>query len=661
MVKFANGVRGMNMEQRSAGAKYLTILFGVLLLLGLYLSSLYNYLLFHSLAELFSIVITFGIFVIAWNSRRIADNDCLLFIGIAYLFIGGLDTLHTLGYSGMSIFPEYDTNLPTQLWIVARYSQSLSLLLAPLFLRRRLRVNLTIIICALIFFLSAISIFHWQIFPACFVEGIGLTPFKKISEYIISAILLISIPLFYRERSKFDASVLRLLIASIIVTIFSELMFTLYIHAYGLPNLIGHFLKIVSFYLIYLAIIKTVLVKPYNLLFRELRKSEDLLRMERDRAQKYLDDAGVMFLVLDTDQKITLINEKGCEILGCVQKDIIGKNWFESFVPEKIRDEAKATFRELMSGNVESVEYYENSVLTVNGDEKIIAWHNAVLRDQEGKIIGTLSSGDDITEHIEEQARRQVEQEFERQRILGMRSDRLRSLGEMAAGIAHELNQPLQGVRGLAEHLMISIDRGWELTEEKIRERANLVVQQADRMTHIIDHIRVFARESGKPETRSVQVNNVIKSSIGLLGAQFRSRGLQLESHLEEDLPMISANPFSLEEVIINLLINARDATEENLNSGSQTNPRVILDTFLKEVDSKKYVKIRVADNGVGIPEDILDKVFDPFFTTKGPDKGTGLGLSISKSIIEQFGGTIDIQSTDGEGTTVIISLLAIA
>jgi PAS domain S-box-containing protein len=503
------------------------------------------------------------------------------------------------------------------------------------------------------------SIFYWKIFPVCFVEGAGLTTFKKISEYIISAILLISIPIFYRERSKFDTNVLRLLIASIIVTIFSELMFTLYIHAYGLPNLIGHFLKIVSFYLIYLAIIKTGLENPYSLLFRELKESEELLRRERNRAQKYLDDAGVMFLVLDTDQRVTLINEKGCEILGCEQKNIIGKNWFENYIPERIRDEARKTFRELMAGNIKSVEYYENPVLTTSGDEKVIAWHNTVLRDQDGEIIGTLSSGDDITEHIEEQARRQAEQEFEKQRILGLRSDRLRSLGEMAAGIAHELNQPLQGVRGLAEHLMISIDRGWELTAEKIRERANLVVQQADRMTHIVDHIRIFAREAGKPETRPVQVNNVIKSSIGLLGAQFRSRGIQLETDLAENLPMISANPFSLEEVVINLLVNARDAAEENI--GSSLDPRVALHTFFEEVDGEKFVKVQVMDNGTGIPEHILDKVFDPFFTTKGPDRGTGLGLSISRSIVEQFGGKINIQSTDGKGTTVTISLPVIS
>jgi signal transduction histidine kinase len=176
-------------------------------------------------------------------------------------------------------------------------------------------------------------------------------------------------------------------------------------------------------------------------------------------------------------------------------------------------------------------------------------------------------------------------------------------------------------------------------------------------MTHIVDHIRVFAREAGKPETRPVHINNVIKSSTGLLNAQFRSHGIQLETDLAENLPMVSANPFSLEEVIINLLVNARDATEENLNAGSLSNPRVALHTFLEEADGEKYVKIQVVDNGIGIPEHMLDKVFDPFFTTKGPDKGTGLGLSISRSIIEQFGGKINIQSTDGEGTTVIISL----
>jgi hypothetical protein len=123
------------MAERSAVlTKGTFILAGALVLLGLYLTSLYNYLLFHSLAEVFAIVVACGVFMVAWNSRRFLDNNYLLFIGIAYLFVAGLDLLHTLAYKGMGVFPDYDANLPTQLWIASRYIQSFSLLIAPLFL-----------------------------------------------------------------------------------------------------------------------------------------------------------------------------------------------------------------------------------------------------------------------------------------------------------------------------------------------------------------------------------------------------------------------------------------------------------------------------------------------------------------------------------------------
>lgn len=259
---------------------------------------------------------------------------------------------------------------------------------------------------------------------------------------------------------------------------------------------------------------------------------------------------------------------------------------------------------------------------------------------------------------LAEEARRAVERELEEQRVLSLHADRLRSLGEMATGIAHELNQPLMGVRGLAEHILIGMERGWELTEEKLRERLTLIVEQADRMSHIIEHIRMFAREAGKPELYPVQVNDVVKSAMDMLGAQFRSRGLKLECDLTEELPRISANPFSLEEVVINLIVNARDAVEERMEAGSTSAPpQVLLHTLLEQESQEQLVKIEVIDWGVGIPQDILSKVFDPFFTTKEPDRGTGLGLSISKSIVEQFGGTIQIQSKSGQGTTVILSL----
>ena len=258
--------------------KYAYFLTGVLVFLGIYLTSHYNYPLFHSLAEIFSIVIACGIFMIAWNSRGFLENNYLLFIGIAYLFVGGLDLIHTLAYKGMGVFHGYETNLPTQLWIAARYMESLSLFLAPLFFGRKLKANLIFLGYTLVTSILLLFIFYWNIFPVCFVEGVGLTPFKKISEYIISLILLGSIVLLLKNRKEFERNVLQWVVWSIIVTIVSELAFTFYIDAYGFSNLIGHFFKILSFYFIYKAIIETGLTHPYNLLFRNLKKSEETLR-----------------------------------------------------------------------------------------------------------------------------------------------------------------------------------------------------------------------------------------------------------------------------------------------------------------------------------------------------------------------------------------------
>ncbi|RLF92898.1 hypothetical protein DRN45_06485, partial [Thermococci archaeon] len=128
------------------------------------------------------------------------------------------------------------------------------------------------------------------------------------------------------------------------------------------------------------------------------KRAEEVLKEERDRAQKYLDVAGVMIIVVGADQKVTLINKRGCEILGYKEKEIIGKNWTDNFVPERNRDEVKTVLKKLFAGEIEPVEYNENVILTKSGKERIIAWHNSVLKDEAGNIIGILSSGEDITE-----------------------------------------------------------------------------------------------------------------------------------------------------------------------------------------------------------------------------------------------------------------------
>jgi hypothetical protein len=246
----------MKIKMNHIKKHFWSLLLGISVLFGLWVATLYNYLLFHSIAEIFSIVVACGIFLLAWNSRSLVKNSYILFIGIAYLFVAGLDMIHTLAYEGMGVFHGYEANLSTQLWISARYFESISLFVASFLIKRSLKARPVFIGYTTFTILILASIFYWRIFPVCFVEGTGLTLFKKVSEYIICFILFTAVVTLLRKRTEFEPGILRLLVASITVTIASELAFTLYVDVTGFFNLIGHYLKIISFYLIYKAIIE---------------------------------------------------------------------------------------------------------------------------------------------------------------------------------------------------------------------------------------------------------------------------------------------------------------------------------------------------------------------------------------------------------------------
>ena len=259
---------------------------GVILLIiviaALYGCSVYDYLLFHVLAELFSIIVAFAIFIVAWNTRRVIENYYLLFLGIAYLFVGGLDLMHTLSYEGMGVLKEYGPNVPTQLWISARYTESLSLLIAAFFLKKKFRPDRALIFFSVVTILMLGAIFTGK-FPDCFIEGTGLTAFKKTSEYIISLIFIAAIAPLYKNRREFDRPVFLAITASLLFSVAAELAFTFYIDVYGLSNLIGHLFKLISFFLIYKALIETGLARPYDLLFRDLSRREADLRISEEK------------------------------------------------------------------------------------------------------------------------------------------------------------------------------------------------------------------------------------------------------------------------------------------------------------------------------------------------------------------------------------------
>ncbi|MGP8282818.1 MAG: MASE3 domain-containing protein, partial [Desulfomonilaceae bacterium] len=249
-------------EASSKTEIYRDIVIGVATLVALYVARMDSYLLFHSLAELFSIAVVGGLFAVTWASRYVLKNNYLLLLGISYLFVAGFDLLHTLAYEGMGVFPQYGPNLSPQLWICARSIESGSLLIAPFFLKRRLPTGILFLVLTALSALLLGSIFYWKNFPVCFIEGVGLTRFKIISEYAICAILAVALALLLKHGDSFDKRVLKLVALSIIVTIGQELMFSLYAEMYDFYNFIGHYLKIVSFVLLYKAIVETGVTKP---------------------------------------------------------------------------------------------------------------------------------------------------------------------------------------------------------------------------------------------------------------------------------------------------------------------------------------------------------------------------------------------------------------
>jgi len=248
--------------------------------------SRYHYLLFHTVVELFTICVALSVVMIVVNSQRYVKNSFFTFLGISYGFAAIFDFAHTLAYSGMQIFPEYGTDLAPQMWLIARYLEAGAMVAAFLFIKRHVRTDWLVGCYAVLSLLLLLSVFQWRVFPASFIDGQGLTPFKIWSEYILVATMLLSVYLLRTNRSEFHPDVLRLLLGTYLLTIGTELSFTFYVDMYGFSNLIGHLFKGVAYYCLYRAVIQNSLREPYKTLFFEIDQTNHALSQEINERKK---------------------------------------------------------------------------------------------------------------------------------------------------------------------------------------------------------------------------------------------------------------------------------------------------------------------------------------------------------------------------------------
>lgn len=364
-----------------------------------YLTSFHSYLLFHSLSEVFSIVIAFGIFAVAWNARRFMQNDYLLFIGISFFFVALIDLAHALSYDGMNIFKESGANLAAQLWVAARYMQSASLVAAVYFLNKKLYPHVTFGIYGIVTFLLLMSVFYLKIFPVAYVDGSGLTTFKVASEYVGASLQFLAAYLLYRNSRYFEKPVSVMIVAAVCLSAASSILFSLYTHVYDAVNLAGHIFKMISFYLFYLAIIRTALVTPYKMLFRRLDRQHKFKTAVMNTINAYV-------VALDPSGRIIMLNNACEKATGYRTDDVRDAYLWDLLASAEDAAGVRSEFECL--AHVSDLKPGEKCWISKDGEKMIVSLTHTVLRDHKGRPEFVITTGMDITD------KKRAEQEREK-------------------------------------------------------------------------------------------------------------------------------------------------------------------------------------------------------------------------------------------------------
>lgn len=292
-------------------------------LLLLYFVSLFNFALFHILIELLNIVVAFGIFIVAWNSRDFHGNDFLMWIGIAFLFVGCIDLLQLISQPEFSILKEYGANLPQQLRTAGRYLESLSLLIALGAAGRKIATRSVFLGYLVIFLLILFSIFYWNIFPTTFNFGSGPTLFKTVSDYVIVAIFLVSLVILVKKRDKVNYEFANFLLLAIIFEIFCVLILTPYTGVYSGANMLGHSSRFIAFFFLYKAVIESGLMKPYALLLKDLIKKEQLLQESETKYRSVADNTHDWEFWINPRHEFVYISPSSRKITGHAPEEFL--------------------------------------------------------------------------------------------------------------------------------------------------------------------------------------------------------------------------------------------------------------------------------------------------------------------------------------------------
>lgn len=364
-------------------------------------------------------------------------------------------------------------------------------------------------------------------------------------------------------------------------------------------------------------------------------KAENQVRTEKEMLHKYLDLVPVLVVGLDRQGIVTLINRRGCELLGYTEEETVGHNWFDLAIPQSVRSEAESVFRKLMAGEVQNVRYHENVIAAKGGRECFIAWHNTVLIDELGRIVGTLSAGEDITE------RQKLAEDLRK-------AQRLESIGTFAGGIAHDFNNFLMAIIGNVE-----LAKNTPNLSDQMKEFLSDASEAASSATGLTRQLLTFSK-GGQPVMKIIDMAYLARktTTFVLTGSNIRP-----QFTIPDGVWRVNADPGQMEQVITNIVVNAKQAMPEGGNIHVSVRNIDRGEAERSGLGNRNFIETAIRDEGIGIPGHIINKIFDPYFTTK--QEGSGLGLATSYSIVTRHGGKIAVESQVGRGTTFFVYLAA--
>jgi len=357
------------------------------------------------------------------------------------------------------------------------------------------------------------------------------------------------------------------------------------------------------------------------------RNTEAALHAERERTAQYLDTIGVMLVIVNAGEKTTLINRKGREILGYDEADLIGRNWFDTVVPRKRRDERRNAFHRLLAGAKGAQNDGPDSVVTSDGETRIVDFRHTLVRDPDGRPTGVLMSGEDVTE-------------LQKTRELLQHSQLLASLGEMTAGIAHQVNNPLGSIL-LYSELMAALD-----LPPEIKRDLKIIHEEARRATKVMTDLLSYTRRE-KASPRRLNLHTILSKVLDMRRYTQGVQNIKTTAGFCAAPLHVKGDPTQLMQVFMNLVFNAEGALKE-AGGGN---------IYVSTAREGSWAKVSVAGDGESVAPEDLAHVFYPFFGKRWAEDGSGLGLCTCYGIVTDHGGLIRAENNGVGGTTFAVEL----